>query len=339
MSNEIIDKLYDVALFTKERHNFRGIRLIIAGGDIFQEEVRPAFLYLLKKMKPIVTNYWAVGINPHHGEEVMDFIFKHKISVVTAVNMDNRVDEMIEKSIRLMKARLLAHCNLCLVDGKNNEKLLEMAEKYLKAKLPIHIYTDYDPRNLIIDKDKIINDIDLKGLFDLFEKYDYAHTNVVWGSYQPWRFKKKGGVCGFAESNFQIGPKGEIYNCYALQLSERNDPVSKPCGYIWDGDPIKLIKDHANRFGYREYDEECKKCEYFNFCRGGCAANKYHAYRKYSGHTPYCELNKYVIKRMKKIYEKLDFTEAKKLGWEVAQENQGKIPIKANIHMSNKGIE
>ena len=143
-------------------------------------------------------------------------------------------------------------------------------------------------------------------------------------------------MCGFCESNFQVGPSGELYNCYALQLSERDDPVSEPCGNIWDDvDPIELVRKHGEKFGRTddtEFAEECTSCEYFEYCRGGCAANKYHKNRTYGGKTPYCELNKYAIKRLKQLYEKLDFTKAVDAGWAVSQAKQGTIPIELPIH-------
>jgi radical SAM protein with 4Fe4S-binding SPASM domain len=332
MSKGIIDRLYTVALKTKEKYKFRGIRLVISGGDPFYKSARSSLQYLIDTMRPITDNWWIVSINPHHGDEAVDFVIKNRIPAMTAVNMDSRVDMMIDRSVRLMKEGLLQYCNLCLVNGKNNERFLEVAEKYIKANLPVHAYIDYDPRAIIVDKDELLRSVDLKGFFDLLEKYEYRYTNVIWSAYQPWRPKKKGGVCGFGESNFQVGPSGEIFNCYALQFSERDDPVHVPCGSIWDEDPIELVKSHADRFGYTEYEEECLVCEYFTYCRGGCVANKYHKNRSYGGKHPYCELNKYAIMRTKKLYEKLDFSKASELGWEVSQEKQGNIPIELSVH-------
>lgn len=88
-------------------------------------------------------------------------------------------------------------------------------------------------------------------------------------------FIRRGTVCTFVDcmgDTFAIGPDGNIYPCYRfvgmddyVMGNVRDHPTMED---LIQSAPMKLL----NKF--KDFvDEDCKKCNYIKFCRGGCPYN------------------------------------------------------------------
>jgi uncharacterized protein len=114
-------------------------------------------------------------------------------------------------------------------------------------------------------------------------------------------FRRRGTVCTFVDcmgDTFAIGPDGSIYPCYRF--------VGMPeyvMGNVYDNPsmedlaesaPWKLLQE------FKEYvDNDCKKCTYIKFCRGGCPYNALAITdAKVEGVDPHCTAYKRIFKEI-----------------------------------------
>ncbi len=323
MDERTIDRIAEVSLSTKNKYGFRDVKYAISGGDVFLKKNLPRLQYAVDRFKKVTRNIRCAGVNQHHDEEVIDFIIKNRLPTLVSTDIDEGVDKILESAKKLHKHGLLFDCNIVL-NNLNAPRVLEIAEAFLKEGLPVRPMPYYNANFNTVTLQ------DVENYFDLLERYNYRHINACWFTLNPWRTKCIGGSCGFGSSIFIVTPNGSILSCYVVQLDKRNEPIGKPAGTVWEDDPIALIKTHVAKFGYDgDLHEDCKVCEYVSYCQGGCHANKFYVYENFSGtnKAPYCEMTKYAIKRMKKLYSKLDWSEIEKLGWKVSQEERGSVPI------------
>jgi uncharacterized protein len=88
-------------------------------------------------------------------------------------------------------------------------------------------------------------------------------------------FRRRGTVCTYVDcmgDTFAIGPDGSIYPCYRF--------VGMPdyvMGNVHDNptlDDLAESKSWKLLMEFKDFvDEECKRCNYIKFCRGGCPYN------------------------------------------------------------------
>ncbi len=116
-------------------------------------------------------------------------------------------------------------------------------------------------------------------------------------------FTRRGTVCTFVDcmgDTFAVGPDGSIYPCYRFVGMEeyvmgnvRDHPSRED---LSQSAPGKLLEE------YKEYvDQECAKCTYLKFCRGGCPYNALTPYEgKIKGVDPHCEAYKKIFKEITK---------------------------------------
>lgn len=124
-------------------------------------------------------------------------------------------------------------------------------------------------------------------------------------------FTRRGTVCTFVDcmgDTFAIGPDGSIYPCYRfvgmpeyVMGNVRDNPKMEE---LQDSSPAKLLqefKEHVNN--------ECAKCRYIKFCRGGCPYNALKINEEtnkaeISGVDPHCDAYKMIFKEITKRLNK-----------------------------------
>lgn len=118
-------------------------------------------------------------------------------------------------------------------------------------------------------------------------------------------FIRRGVVCTFVDcmgDTFAVGPDGSIYPCYRfvgmpeyVMGNVRDHPSMED---LSKSDSWKLLHQ------FKDYvDEECKKCTYIKFCRGGCPYNALKINEKtgkaeISGVDPHCTAYKKIFKEI-----------------------------------------
>ncbi len=116
---------------------------------------------------------------------------------------------------------------------------------------------------------------------------------------------RRGTVCTFVDcmgDTFAIGPDGSIYPCYRfvgmpeyVMGNVKDHPTVED---LQNSKPAKLLdefKDYVN--------ENCKRCSYVRFCRGGCPynalkINEETGKAEISGVDPHCEAYKIIFKEI-----------------------------------------
>jgi uncharacterized protein len=116
-------------------------------------------------------------------------------------------------------------------------------------------------------------------------------------------FTRRGVVCTFVDcmgDTFAVGPDGSIYPCYRF--------VGMPkyvMGNVKDHPSMEKLAHSAAwklLHEFRDYvDQECKKCTYLKFCRGGCPYNAIaHSEGSIEGVDPHCTAYKMIFKEITK---------------------------------------
>lgn len=118
-------------------------------------------------------------------------------------------------------------------------------------------------------------------------------------------FTRRGTVCTFVDcmgDTFAVGPDGSIYPCYRfvgmpeyVMGNVKDHPSPED---LQKSEPAKLMEE------FRTYvDENCKRCSYIKFCRGGCPYNALKINEKtgkaeISGVDPHCEAYKIIFREI-----------------------------------------
>jgi len=116
---------------------------------------------------------------------------------------------------------------------------------------------------------------------------------------------RRGTVCTFVDcmgDTFAVGPDGNIYPCYRfvgmpeyVMGNIKDHPAFEE---LQKSEPAKLLEEFKNYV-----DENCKKCSYVRFCRGGCPYNALKINEKTGkaeirGVDPYCDAYKIIFKEI-----------------------------------------
>jgi uncharacterized protein len=116
-------------------------------------------------------------------------------------------------------------------------------------------------------------------------------------------FTRRGVVCTFVDcmgDSFAVGPDGSIYPCYRF--------VGMPkyvMGNVKDHPSMEMLAQSSTwklLHKFKDYvDQECKKCTYLKFCRGGCPYNAIAPTEgRIEGVDPYCTAYKMIFKEITK---------------------------------------
>lgn len=116
---------------------------------------------------------------------------------------------------------------------------------------------------------------------------------------------RRGTVCTFVDcmgDTFAVGPDGSIYPCYRfvgmpeyVMGNVKDHPTVEK---LQESEPAKLLEEFKNYV-----NENCKKCTYLRFCRGGCPynalkINEETGKAQISGVDPHCEAYKIIFKEI-----------------------------------------
>jgi uncharacterized protein len=116
-------------------------------------------------------------------------------------------------------------------------------------------------------------------------------------------FTRRGAVCTFVDcmdDTFAVGPEGSIYPCYRFVgmpewvMGNVSDHPSQE--ELAESKPWKFMQK------FKEYvDENCKRCTYIKFCRGGCPYNALaESEGEIDGVDPHCPAYKTIFKEVTK---------------------------------------
>jgi uncharacterized protein len=116
-------------------------------------------------------------------------------------------------------------------------------------------------------------------------------------------FTRRGVVCTFVDcmdDTFAVGPDGSIYPCYRfVNMQEyvmgnvRDHPSMEKMAQAPAWKLLHKFKEHV--------DQECKKCIYVKFCRGGCPYNAIAPTEgRIEGVDPHCTAYKMIFKEITK---------------------------------------
>jgi uncharacterized protein len=114
-------------------------------------------------------------------------------------------------------------------------------------------------------------------------------------------FTRRGAVCTFVDcmdDTYAVGPDGSIYPCYRfVGMPEwvMGNVIDHPSQEeLENSKPWKFLQK------YKEYvDENCKKCTYLKFCRGGCPYNALaQSDGEIDGVDPHCTAYKTIFKEI-----------------------------------------
>jgi uncharacterized protein len=120
-------------------------------------------------------------------------------------------------------------------------------------------------------------------------------------------FTRRGVVCTFVDcmgDTFAVGPDGNIYPCYRfvgmpeyVMGNVRDHPSMEDLSQSESWKLLHEFKDFV--------DDECKKCTYIKFCRGGCPYNALKINKKtgkaeINGVDPHCTAYKMIFKEITK---------------------------------------
>ena len=116
-------------------------------------------------------------------------------------------------------------------------------------------------------------------------------------------FTRRGTVCTFVDcmgDTFAVGPDGSIYPCYRF-VGMPEWVMGNVCDHptreeLAKSAPWKYLQE------FKEYvDENCKRCTYIKFCRGGCPYNALaRSDGKINGVDPHCTAYKTIFKEITK---------------------------------------
>jgi uncharacterized protein len=116
---------------------------------------------------------------------------------------------------------------------------------------------------------------------------------------------RRGTVCTFVDcmgDTFAVGPDGSIYPCYRfvgmpeyIMGNVKDHPTVED---LQESESAKLLEEFKNYV-----DENCRKCSYVRFCRGGCPynalkINEETGKAEISGVDPHCEAYKIIFKEI-----------------------------------------
>lgn len=116
-------------------------------------------------------------------------------------------------------------------------------------------------------------------------------------------FTRRGAVCTFVDcmdDTFAVGPDGSIYPCYRF-VGMPDWVMGNVCDHpspeeIAESKPWKFMQK------FKDYvDENCKRCTYIKFCRGGCPYNAMaESEGEIDGVDPHCPAYKTIFKEITK---------------------------------------
>ncbi|MGZ7070626.1 MAG: TIGR04083 family peptide-modifying radical SAM enzyme, partial [Methanobacterium sp.] len=116
---------------------------------------------------------------------------------------------------------------------------------------------------------------------------------------------RRGTVCTFVDcmgDTFALGPDGSIYPCYRfvgmpeyVMGNVKDHPTTED---LQRSKPAQLLEE------FKDFvDEDCEKCSYIRFCRGGCPynalkINEETGKAEINGVDPHCEAYKIIFKEI-----------------------------------------
>lgn len=268
--NEMSDETLDVILKKLKTiyiNNFNRIKIALTGGDPFLNN------NIIKITNKINNNFNKALI-------VSDVCISSNISVVKkfvdlggfcllSLN-EHDLNEVVEKGLQIKRQQLYLF-NVLLTEYNIN-RIDSIVDSVLKYNLPLrlnHLFTDVES-NILLYNDcvdyvfKRLNRENYK-----FDKYSYPYGCLHINK------NKTDSYCGYGKDYFYFDVYGNIRRCQ----------MEKSIGNIYDNN-LDIILCNI------DIKEECKKCDIFYLCKGGCT------YSNKNG--LYCEQYKMACNEIKK---------------------------------------
>ncbi|WP_414469094.1 TIGR04083 family peptide-modifying radical SAM enzyme [Methanobacterium sp. ACI-7] len=299
---------------------FHGGEPLLAGYDFFKETL-PLINEELSHLKPlfaIQTNLW------HMTDELAGLFAEYKIPIGSSLDGPKEINDLqrgegyYERTMRgyeVAKAHNLSVRFISTFTSYSIDFKEDIFNFFLENGLMLKLHPAL-PSLRSEDPDKWALDPEKYGelLIYLLDKYLENMDKIEVMNIDhlcKCVLTRRGTVCTFVDcmgDTFAVGPDGSIYPCYRfvgmpefVMGNVRDHPTMEDLQKSASAKLLEGFKEHVN--------EECKKCSYIKFCRGGCPynalkINKETDKAEIAGVDPHCEAYKMIFKEITKRLNK-----------------------------------
>ena len=263
---------------------FHGGEPLLAGYDFYKEAL-PLLTEGLKKLKPALalqTNLWLLTPEMAQLFKKYDIPIGSSIDGPQELNDFQRGDGYFEKTMQgyeIAKEHGLKVSFICTFTSHSIKYKEDIFNFFLKNGFNMKLHPSLpsirgdEPEKWLLspeDYGELLIYL-LDQYLEHFDEISVMNIDTLCKS----AFIRRGTVCTFVDcmgDTFAIGPDGNIYPCYRfvgmddyVMGNVSDHPTMED---LIQSAPMKLLNE------FKDFvDEDCKKCNYIKFCRGGCPYN------------------------------------------------------------------
>lgn len=263
---------------------FHGGEPLLAGYDFYKEAL-PLLTEGLKKLKPALalqTNLWLLTPEMAQLFKKYDIPIGSSIDGPQELNDFQRGDGYFEKTMQgyeIAKEHGLKVSFICTFTSHSIKYKEDIFNFFLKNGFNMKLHPSLpsirgdEPEKWSLspeDYGELLIYL-LDQYLEHFDEISVMNIDTLCKS----AFIRRGTVCTFVDcmgDTFAIGPDGNIYPCYRfvgmddyVMGNVSDHPTMED---LIQSAPMKLLNE------FKDFvDEDCKKCNYIKFCRGGCPYN------------------------------------------------------------------
>jgi len=263
---------------------FHGGEPLLAGYDFYKEAL-PLLTEGLKKLKPALalqTNLWLLTPEMAQLFKKYDIPIGSSIDGPQELNDFQRGDGYFAKTMQgyeIAKEHGLKVSFICTFTSHSIKYKEDIFNFFLKNGFNMKLHPSLpsirgdEPEKWLLspeDYGELLIYL-LDQYLEHFDEISVMNIDTLCKS----AFIRRGTVCTFVDcmgDTFAIGPDGNIYPCYRfvgmddyVMGNVRDHPTMED---LIQSAPMKLLNE------FKDFvDEDCKKCNYIKFCRGGCPYN------------------------------------------------------------------
>ncbi|MGZ7043945.1 MAG: TIGR04083 family peptide-modifying radical SAM enzyme [Methanobacterium sp.] len=293
---------------------FHGGEPLLAGYDFFKEAL-PLLSESLSHLKPafaIQTNLW------HMTDELAELFAEYNIPIGSSLDGPSQLNdfqrgkgyyERTMKGYEIAKAHGLKVRFISTFTSYSIDYKEDIFNFFLENGLTLKLHPalpslrSEDPDKWALDP-QMYGDLLIYLLDEYMEHMDKIEIMNI-DHLCKCVLTRRGTVCTFVDcmgDTFALGPDGSIYPCYRfvgmpeyVMGNVKDHPTTED---LQRSKPAQLLEE------FKDFvDEDCKKCSYIRFCRGGCPynalkINEETGKAEINGVDPHCEAYKIIFKEI-----------------------------------------
>ena len=288
---------------------FHGGEPLIAGYEFYKEA-----LFLLSQDQgyenagfSLQSNLWLID------EEMSELFHEYNVAVSTSIDGPKELNDFQRgkgyydrtmEGYDLLKSHGVNASFICTFTSHTINYYEEIFEYFAKNGYTIKLHAALPSmRNDNADPWAITPKEHGKLLVKLFDKYLGNLDRISIKDFDHFCKSvliRRGTLCTLANclgSTFAVGYDGSIYPCYRF-----NGMPEYVMGNVSDSPSLEELMDTDAWNKIQEFnefvDEDCKRCRYIKFCRGGCPYNGINSNTKHNANAvdPHCEAYKMIFK-------------------------------------------